>query len=813
MPTNSLSRSPSLAKRHWRRQLETTTSLAVAVLSVLYGEPTVADEPGLQEIIVTATRHPTASQDVPISISVATGAELDKAGIQDIAGLAHAFAGISYADKGPFGGVAGSNLIIRGLNSEDTGELALASPVVPPVATYIDDTPLFLNLRLQDLDRVEILRGPQGTLYGSGSLGGTIRFVQNAPDPGAFDAKVEAGLSDTEHTHALNDDISGMLNMPVSPTFAVRLNASFTDQAGFINQPNLYVLDSSGTPVPTTSGSLESPPETYSRNGTNSYGYRTARISALWKPTDAFHAQISYYYQRDTGNGYPYSSPTAYGVGSLSSSDYSLETTEDKADLVALTQAYDMGFATLTSSTSYAHHNNQTTGDYTAIFENLAFYQSYYGANPRAFVQNHAQLDDKLWSEEIRIASTTAGTVDWVGGLFFKNQQTNIQAHVFYPGYNAFYDGCVSAYGAGSSQCGFGEYGPINNVSQLDGIPLAVDQAYIGDFETQFKDLAAYGELTWHLSSAWSVTGGARVFKQTVSQGQQTGLLFDGPGFVANESLSDSWTRALGKLNTAYQIDKSNLVYATWSQGFRRGGVNALPPSEPVNNYQTPASLFKLQPDTANNYEIGIKGLVSNRVRYSAAIYDVLWRNIQEGTDLTPLVLPASINLGNGYSRGVELEVAAQLTEHVAAQLGYTYDQTKLTSISEAALIGLSAPPPAVGSRLPGTPEHSLAVGVEYGHVEFAGGQLRYAVNGHYQSQITPALSATVPTVGGYSMMDAQASFTRANWKAALYVDNLTNVLGVNSYTDPYLYGKRYSALVSRPRTIGLTIGYSFREW
>ena len=142
-----------------------------------------------------------------------------------------------------------STLIIRGLNSEATaGQLALASPVVPPVATYVDDTPLFFNLRLQDLDRVEILRGPQGTLYGSGSLGGTIRFVQNAPDPSGFDAKVEVGLSNTAHTHAGNGDITGMLNLPLSNLCGAPERQLDYD-AGFIDQPNLYVLDASGAPI------------------------------------------------------------------------------------------------------------------------------------------------------------------------------------------------------------------------------------------------------------------------------------------------------------------------------------------------------------------------------------------------------------------------------------------------------------------------------------------------------------------------------------------------------------------------------------
>ena len=174
-------------------------------MAALYSTTTLADNAadsdgaGLQEVIVTASHREVSAQDLPISITAVTGAELSKQGIEDMAALAHSMAGVSYTDKGPFGGVNGANLIIRGLNSETTSGLpAAASPVVPPVATYVDDTPLFFSLRLQDLDRVEVLRGPQGTLYGSGSLGGTVRFVQNRPDPSAFDAKVEANISGTQ---------------------------------------------------------------------------------------------------------------------------------------------------------------------------------------------------------------------------------------------------------------------------------------------------------------------------------------------------------------------------------------------------------------------------------------------------------------------------------------------------------------------------------------------------------------------------------------------------------------------------------------
>jgi iron complex outermembrane receptor protein len=831
-------------------------TIQAAVMAALYSTTTLADNAadsdseGLQEVIVTASHREVSAQDLPISISAVTGAQLASQGIQDMAALAHSMAGVSYTDKGPFGGVNGANLIIRGLNSETTSGLpAAASPVVPPVATYVDDTPLFFSLRLQDLDRVEVLRGPQGTLYGSGSLGGTVRFVQNRPDPSAFDAKVEANISGTQHTSTPNGAVNGMLNIPLTDVLAVRVNAGWSHDAGFINYPNLYVLDSNGAPVSAEPGNLFSPPVKYSRQGVNSYDYRSARVAALWKPNEALHAQLSYYYQRSTAGGFPYvatsraaynqpintaaqpagdftnpslasqlyDAPVPAGVDSLSSAEYFADTTHDNVDLAALTVSYDMGFATLTSATAWAHHVNHTSADETQEYINFPFFQSLYGQDPRTFVLGQEVLNDRPLTQELRLASRTGGVVDWVAGLFYNDQKTTIQEHDFFQGYQDFYNGCAPIYGQSAgdgvtpSYCGLGETAyTANPLTYINGIPIVKDQAYIGDFETHFKDLAVFGELTGHITSAWSVTGGVRLFRQTLDQQQQTGLLFDGADFIANSSLSDSWRRALWKVNTAYKLDNTNLVYATWSQGFRRGGVNALPQSEIGGTYTTPPGLTRLAPDKADNYEIGLKGTVQDRFRYSAAIFDIQWHNIQEGLQVTPLVLPAAINIGSAYSRGFEAEIEALLTRQLSVQLDYTYNKTKLTEISPLFVYpNVTAPPPAIGSPLPGTPLSSAAITLEYGHVELFGGDWRYSVSAHYQSRVLPSLSATVPTVPGYTMVDTRLAFQRSQWTTTLYVNNVTDNLGVTSYQDPAIFGNRAQAIVSQPRTVGLSVSYS----
>jgi outer membrane receptor protein involved in Fe transport len=178
---------------------------------------------------------------------------------------------------------------------------------------------------------------------------------------------------------------------------------------------------------------------------------------------------------------------------------------------------------------------------------------------------------------------------------------------------------------------------------------------------------------------------------------------------------------------------------------------------------------------------------------------------------LTPLVLPGAINIGEAYSRGVELEADALVTDHLTANLSYTYDITKVTSLNPLfAYPNVSTSPPPAGSVLPGTPKSSLAVGVEYGHIRLGGGELRYALDGHYQSRVLPSLSATVPVVPGYTVLDTRVSFALSQWVATVFCNNLTNSLGITSYQDPAVFGNRFMAVVSQPRTIGFTISYSF---
>jgi iron complex outermembrane receptor protein len=205
--------------------------------------------------------------------------------------------------------------------------------------------------------------------------------------------------------------------------------------------------------------------------------------------------------------------------------------------------------------------------------------------------------------------------------------------------------------------------------------------------------------------------------------------------------------------------------------------------------------------------------VIAKRVSYSAAIYDIQWHNLQEGTSLTPLSLPSASNAGDAYSRGVELDLTASITHHLAANIDYTYDKTKITAFNFDFSQNVTVPLPPPGGPLPGTPKSSVAAGLEYAHVEFAGGDLRFAVDGHYQSKLLSSISQTAPVVPGYTMLDGRVSYSISHFLATVYCDNITNTLGINAITDPTFWGNRSQAVISRPRTFGVTLGYSFKPW
>ena len=226
-----------------RRVLYTRAPLpaVLALTSVaLMSGPAIADQ--LDEVVVTATRRNATTEDIPYSISAISEKTLEDNHVTSLADLTKQIAGLAFCDQGP---LSRSNIVLRGINANGTDHPSVTT--VPPVSTYIGETPLFIPLQIDDLNRVEVLRGPQGTLYGSGSLAGTLRFIPNKPDLSGVHGDIEADGSQVEVGHDFNDRFTGMLNLPLASTVAFRVSAGYQHYAGFIDEKYIVKLGAPST--------------------------------------------------------------------------------------------------------------------------------------------------------------------------------------------------------------------------------------------------------------------------------------------------------------------------------------------------------------------------------------------------------------------------------------------------------------------------------------------------------------------------------------------------------------------------------------
>jgi iron complex outermembrane recepter protein len=791
-------------------------AIAAAVTSVAYSQSSslngaaagatneaAESDQGLQQIVVTANRRAQTVQDVPYAISAVSGADLAQFGITDIAGLSHTLPGVTFLDKGPYAGLANNTLIIHGLNVEITGGL-IPNQTQSPVATYIDDAPVFVNLHLSDLDRVEVLRGPQGTLYGSGSLGGTVRFMQRDPDLDKYQVIANAGTGDTYHTSSPNYNGDLIVNLPVTSTLALRFEAGETHQAGFINLPNAYALGPDHTPVLAQPGNeLSSPPVYAPQKDANDSTIHNYRVAALWQATDDLRIRLNINKQDTDAGGPPEINPTIYGF-TLNSAAYSREPITDRIDLYSADVAYDVGFATVTSSTSYYDHKVNADQDQTRVYESLSFYTAYYGNAPRPYFDSINLLDDKGLTEELRLASKPSTFVEYVVGAYFSHQDSSPSYYQYDRGYYDYSKACIPVYGLGASQCGYGEFYGI--VPTESGVAVQKDESFLQGINNRFIDKAIYGELTWHVLPKLEVTGGARVFSQTLDSTEGAGLLFVGPSYVSSRVSSTRNTSALGKADVSYKISPTMMTYFNWSQGFRRGENNALPPI--AGGVTTPTAAFSAKPDTADNFEVGLKGSF-HQITYDLSAYDIQWHNIQATVSATPIFIPSVLNVGSGYSRGADLALSGYITHNIFGQVNYSLNESKLTTISPLVLQVASVPFEG-GGRFPGVPEEQLNWRFEY-RQDFAKElQLRYGVNGNYRTSSSSTISANSSRVPGFSMWDLYLQAVKGNLSARVYANNVANTLGITARANPAEQGPDSPYYISTPRTVGISLTYSF---
>jgi iron complex outermembrane recepter protein len=770
-----------------------------------------ADPGALEEIIVTATRRATSVIDIPYNISAVSGETLEEAHIIDAVDLIRSVPAVAVVDRGYRNSGVLNGIIIRGLNVNGSAQGDVALSTVPTVSTYVNDTPVYANFILKDIERVEVLRGPQGTLYGSGSLGGTMRYIMRSPQLGEFAGTVGLTGTSVEGSDGEGWAADVTLNVPLGETLALRVTGSKLDLPGIVDYPNVYVLDANGIPV-APSGLASSAASYRSVKDADTVDINYGRLALLWEPNDAWRVLLSGQVQEDEIGGRRQETVGADGFGrryrDYENGSIQLEPSSKDAAVGALEVEVDLGFATLTSSSSYYDHEGDSISENTGFYAQNAWLSSFYYNYPRPMASAARGYHEKAFVQELRLVSQGENAVDYVIGAFYLDQNQVSTQVSYLRGFKQWWDNVFAP--------GF-----------EDAVVSDVDFDYRRDQTVDEKSL--YGEATWHVADALHLTGGLRYFDNSFENDSYMAVSpysgFIEPLFPQFDDQDDD---VLYKVNIAWNAADNQTVYGTVSQGYRRGGTNAIPTT---GNFAEHPAFQTYRSDSVTNYEVGAKGKLGRAAQYSAAVFYLDWEDIQLDTATPIWGFFDVVNGESARSQGVELELQGQAGA-LSYGFGYTYVDAELTAavcspaiardVCLASPNNLNRQLARDGAQLPGSAEHTVNVMLEHTLTLSGAWEWRNRVSGYYQSAsensigYSPRVAATLDS---FHLWNFHSTLSHETWDFTVFVKNVANEEGVTGlFTEAQMgtsppeeyFGNGSKQFLSQPRTIGVAVNYSF---
>src|SRR5882672_1790741 len=745
----------------------------------LYAADT-ADTGGLAEVVVTAQKRAENLQDVPLSITAIGTEKLEQLRIENFDDYVKFLPSVAYQSLGP--GFA--RVFMRGVASGDNGN---HSGPLPSVGVYLDEQPITtiqgaLDIHVYDIERVEALAGPQGTLYGASSEAGTVRIITNKPDPKGFKAAydVQGDMVRGQGGYV----VEGFVNVPIAANAAIRLVGWAQHDGGFIdNVPNHFTYPTSGVCLANTSpapaGCVSSPTLASKRfNDSDTYGARAALkvdLSDNWTITPSLIGQ------KTDAHGNFAVDPSISGL--LSTSRYYPDSINDKWWQLALTLEGKISNFDITYAAGYLKRDDETQSDYTDysfLYDKQTTYIAYFTndagqpIDPSQYI--HGRDGYRKFSNELRITTPKENPLRFVGGLFTERQQHYI-----------LQDYLVNQLPTDKSVTGWPQTLWLTDQIRVD------------------RDYAVFGELTYDLTPKLSATAGYRFYRYDnsidgffgfglnnvygSSTGENSTVATRGadctkPGILGGPCVDLSRevkkNGSTPKFNLTYKFDPDLMVYATFSKGFRPGGINRRIQVAPL------APLATYDPDFLKNYEIGFKtSWLNNHLRFNGAFFWEDWQNFQFGF-LGQNSFTIVRNAGSARIKGAEQELEWAPTQGLSISAGLTELDAKLSKdfCIDTDPSGVPLPLttcPSVdavpnGSRLPVTPKFKGNVTARY---TFGIGDYQAHIQGAfvYQSDSTPALapawSAALGNQPAYGIADVLAGFNKGNFAAEVFVDNL----------------------------------------
>ena len=765
--------------------------LAAAAPAAATSEST-GNDTGLAEITVTAEKYKSTIQDTPISLSAMSGDQLAAAGITSIEGLAHDVPGLSTRSAGP------------GLTEYEARGLASNGGAAPTVGFYLDEIPLsppalsqsgkvVIDPNLYDVERVEVLRGPQGTLYGSGSMGGTIKVITNKPKLDTFEGSVQATLSDTQGGGG-NYGGNLMLNLPIGKTLALRVVASDLYRSGWID---LVTLSPFPISLATSSyGSLTNAPVQSVIRKANDERLSSGRASLLFQPTDDWSVLATAVTQHMALGGYDLldSTPTSASPGPVYNAHYEAfpfrESVHDDIHIYGLTVNANVGFADLTSATSYFDRLGWQTQDASA-----SIFWSNHGSTPLVAVPYSEVDPSRQFTQEIRLTSHDIGALHWVGGVFYSSLHSVWQEESSNPA--------------------------VASATTPDGSYFTSYNPYM------VKQTAVFADGSYKVTDQWKLAAGVRWYTYK-SQQDEFSWGVDAPyasPAVAPTLVTKASDRGFNpRVNLSYEPTKDLNLYATVSKGFRPGGANQILDTAPPVNCQAGSLTFG--PDSAWNYEIGEKAKAfDNWLTINSDLYYIKWTGVQQVITL-PCGYQYYNNAGDGRAFGPELEINAKLSDAWTVSFSGAYTDSKLTNpnASYTSFLTTVALRPD-GVTAPCASASNCSVPIMNVVKDTASLTLTYstAVMSDYQitASVADSFTGTSHDVAyyfdyqlpSYNIANARVTLAHGNWSANLFIDNLTNKVALETANNTSFQFNipqvvRYST--NQPRTFGTQINYKF---
>jgi outer membrane receptor protein involved in Fe transport len=781
----------------------------------------------LEEVVVTATRRSENLQNVPIAITALTSTTLSELNVQTLDDFLKYLPNVTTAGVAP----GQDEVYMRGLSTTHQGSQVVGGTgAFPNVAVYLDDQSVQLpgrnlDVYAADLARIEVLEGPQGTLYGAGAQAGAVRYITNKPKLDVDEGSVDASYSTTAHGDPSASGVA-MLNVPVIPgTLALRAVIYDDSRGGYIhNVPATFTRSPTDIGIVNYFGGVVPPGSTSLSNADlvsrafNPLTYKGIRVSGLYQMNEDWNLLVQQSYQSMEADGVFAYDPQ---LGDLDVQQYNPSKDLDKFEDTAWTVNGRIGALKLVYTGGYLVRNVDQTADYTNYARGpfAAYYQCTMGANATCYSPSsiwHNIERNTHQTHEFRVSTSDDARVRAIGGIFWEDYRIQTSQNFLYA----------------DAQAGFPPLTPVPGVEVFDPSSRVAGTAFLSDITRGYEQKAAFGDVAFDLiPRSLTLTVGTRFFHfDNFDRGQSDSVygcrnidpctpasgIFD----LFNFSQANSGHKS--KATLSWKPLEDVMVYATYSEGFRPGGFNQgvglIPPTSPLYNKFSVPRFYNS--DTLKNYEIGWKTqLFDHRLQFNGAIYDEEWSNVQ--LQLYDAVLYGNsgftVNGPNYRVRGIEGDVVFRVTEQLTLNSSFAWNRSQQVNEPSLTVNGTDIslfPTRGIGSPLANSPPFQGNVRLRYEVPMFD-----YVWHVQAGAQHTDHSYADVITIGTiappdyelapYTTYDAAAGIAKDAWSFEFFGQNLTD-----ERAQLFISSASFQTLTTtnRPRVLGVRFSYKFGD-